>query len=68
MVETAVILAAGRGSKMWPYGDTWPKAALPVANRPLIQWQIETLQACGIKTIVVVIDHLGAQIRDAIGD
>lgn len=68
MVETAVILAAGLGSKMWPYGDTWPKAALPIANRPLIQWQIETLLACGIKTIVVVVGHLGAQIRDVIGD
>jgi UDP-N-acetylglucosamine diphosphorylase / glucose-1-phosphate thymidylyltransferase / UDP-N-acetylgalactosamine diphosphorylase / glucosamine-1-phosphate N-acetyltransferase / galactosamine-1-phosphate N-acetyltransferase len=67
MIETAVILAAGRGSKIWPYGDTWPKAALPIANRPLIQWQIQALQACGVKKVVVVIGHLGGQIRDAVG-
>lgn len=68
MVDTAVILAAGRGSKMWPYGDTCPKAALPIANRPLIHWQIQALQACGVKRIVAAAGHLGAQIRHAVGD
>lgn len=68
MIETAVILAAGRGNKIWPYGDTWPKAALPIANRPLIQWQIQALQACGVKTVIVVIGHLGAQVRNAVSD
>lgn len=66
MIETAVILAAGSGKKMWPYGDTWPKAALPIANRPLIQWQIAALQACGVKKIVVAAGHLSGQIRDAV--
>ncbi len=68
MIETAVILAAGRGNKIWPYGDTWPKAALPIANRPLIQWQIQALQACGIVNVIVVTGHLSAQIRNAVGN
>lgn len=66
MVNTAIILAAGKGTKLWPYCETWPKAALPVANRPLIQWQIQRMQSCGIKNIVVVVGHLGAQVRDAV--
>ncbi len=68
MIDTAVILAAGRGTKMWPYGDTWPKAALPIANRPVIEWQIQALQAGGIKHIVVVTGHLGGQVRAAVAD
>ncbi len=66
MVDTAIILAAGAGSKIWPYGDTWPKAALPIANRPIIHWQIDALQTCGIQNIIVVIGPLGSQIRDAV--
>jgi len=66
MIETAIILAAGRGNKIWPYGDTWPKAALPVANRPIIRWQIDALKKCGVKNIVVVTGHLSGQVRDAV--
>lgn len=64
-MKSAVILAAGRGGKIWPYCDTWPKAALPIANRAIIQWQIEALQACGVQEITVVTNHLGAQVRVA---
>ncbi|MBI1387339.1 MAG: NTP transferase domain-containing protein [bacterium] len=66
MAETAVILAAGRGTKLWPYGDTWAKAALPIANWPLIQWQIETMQACGVQRFLVVTGHHDGQVRDAV--
>jgi len=66
MTQTAIILAAGRGSKLWPYGDTWPKAALPIANRPIIQWQIDAIRSAGIQEIVVVAGHLGSQVRQAI--
>ncbi len=68
MVKTAVILAAGKGSKIWPYGDTWPKAALPIANWPLIQWQIEAMQACEVERFIVVVDHLAGQVRNAVVD
>ncbi len=66
MVESAIILAAGTGTKIWPYSGTWPKAALPIANKSIVRRQIETLQACGIKTIIVVTGHLSGQIRDAV--
>lgn len=68
MVECAIILAAGHGSKIWPYGDTWPKAALPLANWPLIQWQIEAIQDAGIQTVYVVVHHLHQQIHEAVVD
>lgn len=66
MVTTAVILAAGKGSKLFPYADTWQKAALPIANRPLIRWQIDALHACGIQKFIVVINHFGSQVRQSL--
>ena len=66
MVTTAVILAAGKGTKLFPYCDTWQKAALPLANSPLIRWQIDALKQCGIKRFIVVTSHFGGQVRDAL--
>ena len=39
-----VILAAGRGSRMAPFSDNYPKPLLPVCNKPLIVYQIETMR------------------------
>ncbi len=64
----AVILAAGAGRRLWPYAETQPKAALPVANRPLIQWQLEALAAAGVDALRVVVGHLEGQVRAALVD
>ncbi len=66
MVETAIILAAGQGSKIWPYNQTWAKAALPIANRPLIEWQVEALKKCGVNNFLIVTGHLAGQIQAAL--
>lgn len=61
----AVILAAGRGTRLWPYGDTNAKAALPIANRPLIHWQLDALAEAGIKSVSVVVGFLDGMVRNA---
>lgn len=66
-MKTAIILAAGKGTKMWPYGETQPKAALPVAGRPLIQHTVEHLLSLGFEEVVVVVGHLEEQVRSAVG-
>ncbi|HOE11438.1 MAG TPA: NDP-sugar synthase [bacterium] len=64
MNTAAVILAAGQGKKMWPYGDTHPKAGLPIANRPLLDRTIEHLRQMDIDEIIVVCGHLCGQVRE----
>lgn len=64
----AMILAAGRGSRMRPLTDTVPKPLLPVAGRPLIVRLIERLAANGFADIVINVSHLGAAIETALGD
>ena len=39
-----VILAGGRGRRMGPLGEEFPKALLPVANEPLIAHHLRLLQ------------------------
>lgn len=51
---TAVILAAGAGSRLGELGRRHSKAMLPVAGRPLIDWVIERLAIAGVARLVVV--------------
>lgn len=51
---SAVILAAGAGSRLGELGRRHSKAMVPVAGRPLIDWVIERLRAGGVGALVVV--------------
>ena len=63
-MNTAVILAQGTGSKIWPFGTTRPKAAIPIGGAPLLRQQIESLEAAGITSIIVVTNsRFEAQLR-----
>lgn len=64
----AMILAAGRGERMRPLTDHTPKPLLPVAGKPLIEYQVEALAAAGFRTLVINHAHLGIQIEQALGN
>lgn len=51
---TAIILAAGIGSRLSPLTQAIPKCLLPVGGMPILEWQVSTLGSCGIRDIVVV--------------
>lgn len=67
-IYSGVILAAGRGTRIRPLSQTFPKPLLPVCNKPVMQYQIEMLRAAGIDDILVVVGHLGEHIREYFGD
>ena len=50
----AIILAAGRGSRMLNETDIKPKCLSLVYGRPLIEWQIEALRLGGIDEIAII--------------
>ena len=64
----AMILAAGLGTRMRPLTDHLPKALVPVAGRPLIEYALRFVQFHGIEDVVVNLHHLGDRIRDTLGD
>lgn len=53
----AVILAAGEGNRLRPLTRSRPKAMIPVANRPIIEYVIHSLLENGIRDIVVVVGY-----------
>ena len=64
----AMLLAAGRGSRLAPLTDRTPKPLLPVQGQLLIQRILDRLKQAGISEAVINIHHLGQQIESAIGD
>lgn len=65
---TGAILAAGRGSRMKPFSERYPKPLLPVGNRPLLVRHIEMMRGIGIRRIIVLIGHKGYEIAQILGD
>ncbi|MCB9878269.1 MAG: NTP transferase domain-containing protein [Planctomycetes bacterium] len=63
-----VILAAGKGTRMRPFSEHWPKPILPVLDKPLMAYQLEMMAGLGIRRVVVVIGHLGHEVVRALGD
>ena len=63
-----VILAAGKGARMYPFSERSPKPILPILNRPLLAHQIEVMRDSGISDIHIVVGHLGYQVASAFGD
>ncbi|MCK9579446.1 MAG: sugar phosphate nucleotidyltransferase [Methanoregula sp.] len=58
----AVILAAGEGKRVRPLTRSRPKALIPVANRPIIEYVIDALLKNGIRDIIVVVGYRKEQV------
>lgn len=63
-----VILAGGKGSRMAPFSEQYPKPLLPVCNRPVIEHQIEIMRELGIRDVTILIGHKGFEITRVLGN
>jgi len=52
-MKKAVILAAGRGKKIWPYGEVRPKVLIPIAGKPLVSYLVNNLLSLGVQEILI---------------
>ena len=64
----AVILVAGKGTRLQPLTDNTPKPMLNVAGRPLLEWMINRVKEAGINEILLVTNYLEEQIKEYFGD
>lgn len=67
-LDIAVVLAAGRGTRMGALTAHTPKPLLTVNGTPLLGRVLGGLAAAGIRRAVVVTGYLGEQIEAALGD
>lgn len=62
--DRAMILAAGRGTRLGTLTTTTPKPLIKVGGRALIDLALEQLLAADVQRIVVNTHHLGEQVQD----
>jgi len=67
MIKTAMVMAAGHGTRMRPLTNDRSKAMVEVAGKPLIDHMLDRLEAVGVEKAVVNVhahaDHLEAHLK-----
>ncbi|MET0181046.1 MAG: phosphocholine cytidylyltransferase family protein [Novosphingobium sp.] len=66
MIEHAILLSAGQGSRMLPLTAERPKCLIDFSGRSLLAWQIEMLARGGVKRIDVVTGFMTDMVDEAI--
>jgi bifunctional UDP-N-acetylglucosamine pyrophosphorylase/glucosamine-1-phosphate N-acetyltransferase len=64
----AVILAAGKGTRLKPLTDQKPKALVEIAGTPMLELLLKELEKAGVKETVIVTGYLGEQIEHYFGN
>jgi Nucleoside-diphosphate-sugar pyrophosphorylase involved in lipopolysaccharide biosynthesis/translation initiation factor 2B, gamma/epsilon subunits (eIF-2Bgamma/eIF-2Bepsilon) len=60
----ALILAAGFGTRLLPLTHQWPKCLMPIGDRPLLEYWLETLWQSEIQKALVNIHYLPGVVKD----
>lgn len=60
----AVLMAGGRGERLRPLTENTPKPLLPVGDKPIIDYNVEELESCGIDRIFITVNYLAGQIEE----
>lgn len=63
----ALILAAGRGSRLGSISEGTPKCLLRIGRRPLIGHQLRLLAEAGVAPVAMVVGYCADEIREAVG-
>ena len=64
-----IILHGGHGTRLRPLTHTGPKQLLPIANKPMSEYCVESLKDAGVKDIAIVIGGIGSnKVKEYYGD
>jgi dTDP-glucose pyrophosphorylase len=67
-IDKAVILAAGRGTRMRELTADLPKPMIVVRGKPVLQHIVEGLRDAGIREFLIVVGYRGDTVRNFLGD
>lgn len=64
-----IILHGGHGTRLRPLTHTGPKQLLPIANKPMSQFCLESMTEAGVKDIAIIIGGIGSnKVKEYYGD
>lgn len=64
----ALIMAGGAGKRLRPLTENTPKPLLKVGDKPIVEYNIDSLKKVGITNIILSINYLGNQLVEYFGD
>lgn len=68
VVTQAVIMAGGKGTRLYPYSALFPKPLMPLGDMPILELLLRRLQRAGITDVILAVNHLGHLIKAFFGD
>lgn len=66
--KRAVILAGGRGSRLYPYTTVFPKPLMPIQEKPILEIVLRQLQRSGIEHVTLAVGYLAELIQAFFGN
>lgn len=63
-----VIMAGGKGTRISSIASDIPKPMIKMDDKPILEWQIETLKKQGFDDFIITVSHLSDVIKDYFGD
>jgi UDP-N-acetylglucosamine diphosphorylase/glucosamine-1-phosphate N-acetyltransferase len=64
----AVVLAAGKGVRLWPLTENRSKHMIPIAGKPIVEHVVSAVRSAGIRSVVLVTQYRSELIKKHIGD
>jgi NDP-sugar pyrophosphorylase family protein len=64
----ALIMAGGKGSRLYPYSALLPKPLMPLGDKPVLEILLNRLQIAGITQVILAVSHLRHLIEAFFGD
>ena len=61
-------MAGGKGTRLANINPNLPKPMIPIAGKPVLEWQISNLRQQGINNITIAIGYLGHVVKNFFGD
>lgn len=64
----AIIMAGGKGSRLYPYSATLPKPLMPLGSMPVLELLLRQLRHAGVTEAIIAVNHLRHLIEAFFGD
>lgn len=64
----AVILAGGKGSRLYPYTTVFPKPLMPIQEKPILEIVLSQLQQAGVEHVTLAVGYLAELIQAYFGN
>jgi len=59
----AVVLAGGKGTRLWPYTRVIPKPLMPIGDMPILEVLLHQVRRVGVDEVILTVGHMAELLR-----